>query len=149
MALIPERLKEQRKLAGLKQTELSALVKISVTTISRMENGKTDPKTEELSKIAYFIKTSTGYLNGETDDPRPPTELRLVEFKEQVEVKEKMPAVKRASLEDFVRAREASKNAETMGCHDLRAAREIALAILEDIDAAMKARDIIEDSVGA
>ena len=38
-----------------------------------MENGRSNPKAEELSKIAVALDTSVAYLMGETDDPQPLT----------------------------------------------------------------------------
>ena len=69
MGFIAERLVKRRKNKGLKQTELADIVKISIPTITRMENGKSNPKTEDLSKIAAALNTSVAYLLGEIDDP--------------------------------------------------------------------------------
>ena len=62
---------EQRKKQGLTQEGLSELVKISVPTIARIENGRSDPKSEELSRLARALNTSVAYLTGETDEPGP------------------------------------------------------------------------------
>jgi transcriptional regulator with XRE-family HTH domain len=80
MGLILERLIERRKKQGLTQEALSGLVKISVPTIARMENGRSDPKTEELTRIAATLQTSVAYLLGETDDPSPPAQGRYNTF---------------------------------------------------------------------
>jgi transcriptional regulator with XRE-family HTH domain len=71
MALIRERLVERRKNKGLTQEGLAEIVRISVPTIARMENGRSDPKSEELSRLAFALDTSVAYLIGETDEPVP------------------------------------------------------------------------------
>jgi transcriptional regulator with XRE-family HTH domain len=75
MGLIANRLKTQRIKVGLKQADLAELVKISVPTITRLENGRSDPKTEELSRLASALNTSVAYLLGETDFPGRPDGL--------------------------------------------------------------------------
>ncbi|MDR1048925.1 MAG: helix-turn-helix domain-containing protein [Synergistaceae bacterium] len=67
--LLRERIAERRKKAGLTQEGLSELVKISASTINRIEKGHSDPRIKELSKIAAALYTSVAYLMGEKDRP--------------------------------------------------------------------------------
>jgi transcriptional regulator with XRE-family HTH domain len=71
MGLIPDRLKMQRITKGLTQNDLAGLAKISIPTITRLENGKTNAKVEDIGRIAAALDTSVAYLLGETDDPSP------------------------------------------------------------------------------
>jgi phage repressor protein C with HTH and peptisase S24 domain len=79
MGLIPDRLKMQRIKRGLKQSELAELAQISIPTITRLENGKTNAKIEDIGRIASTLNTSVAYLLGETDTPEPSVKKREIE----------------------------------------------------------------------
>jgi transcriptional regulator with XRE-family HTH domain len=79
MGLISSRLKMQRIKEGLKQRELAELAKISIPTITRLENGKTNASIEDAGRIAAALNTSVAYLTGETDEPGPAQSRHPVE----------------------------------------------------------------------
>lgn len=66
-----ERIKELRQKCGYTQEELSSLVNIGSRQIWRYENGETSPDSETLLLIAKALATSSDYLLGLTDDPKP------------------------------------------------------------------------------
>ncbi|MBQ8693296.1 MAG: helix-turn-helix transcriptional regulator [Synergistaceae bacterium] len=61
----------QRKECRLTQEELAAKINVSVMSIRRWEWGNTEPRAEELQKLATALDTTSAYLLGESDDPRP------------------------------------------------------------------------------
>lgn len=65
------RIRNMREDADLKQKTLSSLLYCSQQTYSDYEHGKTDIPTEVLIKLADFYHTSTDYLLGRIDDPKP------------------------------------------------------------------------------
>jgi transcriptional regulator with XRE-family HTH domain len=69
MTTFAERLKELRKNRGLSQAELSNLIEVHFTQVSRYERGETKPNAEAMTKLAKVLDTTTDYLmNGTTDD---------------------------------------------------------------------------------
>lgn len=75
--LIPERLTERRNAAGISQSELARRVGIGQSSASRLEAGGTrNPR--QIVQIARILGTTPEYLTGETDDPQPTTEIKLV-----------------------------------------------------------------------
>lgn len=64
------RIKDKRRVSGMTQPEFAELVGVSLTTIRRWEGETTKPSADMLQKLAHALNTSTGYLLGETDDPR-------------------------------------------------------------------------------
>lgn len=68
--LIPERLIERRKSAGLSQAELARRVGIGQSSANRLESGGTrNPR--QIVQIARALSTTPEYLTGESDDPGP------------------------------------------------------------------------------
>ena len=64
-----DRLKQSRTAKGFSQAELSKMVEVHVTNISRYERGENKPTTEVLSKLANALDTTTDYLmNGSSDE---------------------------------------------------------------------------------
>lgn len=63
-----ERIAERRLARGLSQTQLAKAVGLSQGTIGKLEAGISSGSSH-LHKIARELKTSPGYLAGETDDP--------------------------------------------------------------------------------
>ena len=114
MGLIAERLVERRKSKGLKQTELADTVKISIPTITRMENGKSNPKAEELSNLAAALDTSVAYLLGETNDPK--------RYKSMLD-DDRFPASGNQPMHEIFKA--ARENTQAITAEDVRALGEI------------------------
>lgn len=69
--MVYHRIRDLREDRDLKQVELAAFLRCTQTCYSRYELGERDIPTEVLSKLADFHHTSTDYLLGRTDDPRP------------------------------------------------------------------------------
>ena len=66
---IADRVKGMREQAGLSQVDLAQIIGVDVNTVWRWENGRSSP-TRSIQKLAQALNTSTGYLLGETDDPK-------------------------------------------------------------------------------
>ena len=54
---------------GMTQAALAKRLKTSETTVSHWMTGKFRPASRYLKKLAEELRTSTSYLNGETDNP--------------------------------------------------------------------------------
>ena len=67
MHIIGERLKEIRKKLGITQGELASLIGVSETTVWNWENGRREPRSTEINKLAGVLGVSVSYLLGETD----------------------------------------------------------------------------------
>ena len=66
---MPLRLKELRKQAGLNQSELADKLGISTSAIGMYEQGRRDPDTQILIKIANIFNVSLDYLVGKSNEP--------------------------------------------------------------------------------
>lgn len=66
-----ERFRALREKLGLTHDELAERLELGTTQIWRYENGKTDPSSDILARIAQVFGVSTDYLVGLTDDPNP------------------------------------------------------------------------------
>jgi transcriptional regulator with XRE-family HTH domain len=62
--LLPERLKEARLAANLRQKEAAKKLKISGSSLSHYESGERDPDTETLTKLANLYNVSVDWLLG-------------------------------------------------------------------------------------
>lgn len=69
MSVTAERIKEQRKLKKLTQTELAELVNSSRSSIAQIETDKYNVSFAMLSLIADALDTTVEYLQGKTDSP--------------------------------------------------------------------------------
>lgn len=69
------RIKELRRKRKITQLRLSTEIEVSQETISAYENGKAEPRLDNLVKIANFLNTSTDYLLGRTEDDSPLIDL--------------------------------------------------------------------------
>ena len=69
------RIKEKKKKRNITQIRLSTEIEVSQETISAYENGKAEPRLDNLVKIADFLNTSTDYLLGRIDDDSPLVDL--------------------------------------------------------------------------
>lgn len=65
------RIKQLREDNDIKQKTLANLLNVSQTTYSRYENGVLDIPLESLIKLAKYYNTSTDYLLGLTNEPKP------------------------------------------------------------------------------
>lgn len=65
MVEMVERVVECRRRKGLTQAELAGLVGLSIPTIIRIEQGASDPKSKDLSRLADVLDVSVAYLMGE------------------------------------------------------------------------------------
>lgn len=75
--IIVLRIKEARKAAGLKQTDIARLLEVTAATYSRYENGQIQPDPPTLLKIAAILHTSVDYLLGNDDAPNMPDKITL------------------------------------------------------------------------
>ncbi|MGF1917240.1 helix-turn-helix domain-containing protein [Enterococcus faecalis] len=64
------RIKEIRKKLGLTLVQLSELSGIPRATLSRYENGKSEPKREVWDTLAKILNVNPSYLIGYSDDPK-------------------------------------------------------------------------------
>lgn len=69
--LLGENLRKAREEKGLTQAEVAKLLDMSASTIGMYEQGRRDPDTDTLKKLAELYEVSTDYLLGRTDDPSP------------------------------------------------------------------------------
>lgn len=69
---IKDKIRLQRKSAGLNQDKLSELIGVSSKTLQRWENGERSPRLDELGKLAQALGTTAGYLMGETENADAP-----------------------------------------------------------------------------
>jgi transcriptional regulator with XRE-family HTH domain len=67
-----KRIKDLREDADFTQQKLAEYLNVSRSAYKNYENGVRGIPTEILSKIADFYNTSTDYLIGRTNNPRPP-----------------------------------------------------------------------------
>jgi transcriptional regulator with XRE-family HTH domain len=135
-----KRLKAIRKQRGMRQIDLSDALAISKDSVTRWENGLREPSAGGLKQLASILGISVAFLLGETDDPlqrETDAYAKKLETRRVPEVtlgKEGMAILsKQASLEDFARVRETSRNVSSLDEHDLKAAEEMLLASLKAI----------------
>ncbi len=67
MHIISDRLREIRRKLGITQGELASLVGVSETTVWNWENGRREPRSSEINKLANVLGVSVSYLMGEID----------------------------------------------------------------------------------
>ena len=65
------RIRDLREDRDLRQRHLAEYLKCSQVCYSNYETGKRDIPTDILIKLCYFYNTSTDYLLGITDEPKP------------------------------------------------------------------------------
>ena len=66
MSIFGDNIKRLRKNKGLKQQEIAELLGVKRNTYSDWENGKTEPKLENVVKLAQIFNTTTDELLGQT-----------------------------------------------------------------------------------
>lgn len=68
MTTIGSRIKKLRKQQNLTLKELSEKVGISISFLSDIENGRSNPSLERLKQLAKALNTTIGYIIGEEHD---------------------------------------------------------------------------------
>jgi transcriptional regulator with XRE-family HTH domain len=76
MANFAQRLRELRTDRKLTQKRLGEILEVNSTTITKWEQGKFEPPTEMIKKIAVYFDVSTDYLLGQTDEISPVDDLK-------------------------------------------------------------------------
>lgn len=66
---IGQRIRDERKKAGLTGTQLAVKMSVEQSTISAWENGKTIPPVEKLFALAQAFRCDVGYLLGDYSEP--------------------------------------------------------------------------------
>ena len=66
---IGQRIRDERKKAGLTGTQLAVKMSVEQSTISAWENGKTIPPVEKLFALAQVFRCDVGYLLGDYSEP--------------------------------------------------------------------------------
>ena len=64
---IGEKIRQQRRLTGMKQEELSKRVGVSLKTIQRWENGERSPRMDEINRLSTALDKPLGYFVGMSD----------------------------------------------------------------------------------
>ena len=67
-----QRLKDLRHDAQLTQRDMANLLKTTQPQYSKYESGERSLPLEHLVTLANYFHTSTDYLLGRTNDPKPP-----------------------------------------------------------------------------
>ena len=67
--VLGERVHMLRRRRGLSQPELARLADMSITTLSRVENGHQSLYMEKVAKLAEVLKTTTDFLLGLAGEP--------------------------------------------------------------------------------
>lgn len=84
--MLGERIKEQRTMLGIKQTELARKIGVSKQSVSNWENNNILPSVELLVKLAKVFGCSTDYLV-ELDDHREFIEITNIETQQVAHIK--------------------------------------------------------------
>lgn len=71
------RLREIREAKGMSQVEAAKQLNVSRQAYNFYENGKRDPDTQTLQRIAEFFNVSTDYLLGRCNTPFPKFNLQM------------------------------------------------------------------------
>lgn len=75
--MLPERLKNLRKEAGLTQRQIAEKLQVGQNSYSNWEKGKRTPIQPTIEKLAEILNTSTDYLLGKTDIPDRDLEIDI------------------------------------------------------------------------
>ena len=70
--MFPIILKKLREQEGISQQNLADIIGVTQQAVAKWENGKSEPDTATLSKLASYFGTSIDYLIGRTDIKNPP-----------------------------------------------------------------------------
>lgn len=97
-----KRLRILREKRGLTQAEVANLFNISTSTIGMYEQGRRDPDTAVLKKIADYFDVSADYLLGRTDDPGPHPKIETIAAHRTDDPMDELPEEARKSVEEFL-----------------------------------------------
>lgn len=75
--MLPERLKNLRKEAGLTQRQIAEKLQVGQNSYSNWEKGKRTPIQPTIEKLSEILNTSTDYLLGKTDIPDRDLEIDI------------------------------------------------------------------------
>jgi transcriptional regulator with XRE-family HTH domain len=140
-----DRLKEAIIKKGLKNSFIADRLGVNVNTVWRWTAGQSEPSDKKKKMLSELLGVPISFFmeNAEIDakalDSDSPPQQNSLELNKIARLKNYPP--KQVSLKDFVKAREASKKAGLFGCRDLKAAKEIMLATLEEIEKELKSRE--------
>lgn len=99
------RLKELRKSKGLTQQDIADKLKITRAAYTNIENGKRDPDTATLQKLANIFGVTVDYiLDRESESVDDETTEILRELKTRPEMKTLFSVSKKASADDIKKA---------------------------------------------
>jgi transcriptional regulator with XRE-family HTH domain len=66
-----ERIAALRKQAQMTQRQLAEAAGVTPLSVRNWEKGTNRPRSDHLAGLAKALRTTSGYLNGETDESRP------------------------------------------------------------------------------
>ncbi len=107
------RLKELRDEAGLSQGDIAEKFSVAQNTVSSWENGKRDPDTDTVKKIAAFFDVSIDYLLGVSDIKKAPSEEDAGLSAEEAELLELFRSASPALQDAALRVLEADQKKES------------------------------------
>lgn len=107
------RLKELRDEAGLSQGDIAEKFSVAQNTVSSWENGKRDPDTDTVKKIAAFFDVSIDYLLGVSDIKNAPSEEDAGLSAEEAELLELFRSASPALQDAALRVLEADQKKES------------------------------------
>ena len=79
------RLKQKRKELGLSGEAIARTLDTTRVTVSRWENGTSEPNDKKKIALAKMLHTSVAYLMGETDNPDPMSSGAPINVQKNVE----------------------------------------------------------------
>jgi len=104
------RLTELRKAKKISQKEFSLIINVAQNTVSQWENGKRDPDTETLRKIADYFNVTTDYLLGVSETKiKSSNEISEEDLKLLRQIK-KLPADKREIIDTVIKISEKASD---------------------------------------
>lgn len=100
-------IKQLRKEAGMKQSELAKILNVGQSTVSGWENGTFEPDRKTLRKIANLFNVSTDYLIGNTNIKNPLTSEDISGLTEkQIKILEMMDKLPEQDQDDLIQQAE-------------------------------------------
>lgn len=79
MAIFPERLRELREDAQLKQEDMAKKLNITASAYGYYEQGRNEPSLNALQTLSALFDTSTDYLIGLTNVKKSPSFIKVTE----------------------------------------------------------------------